>query len=105
MTDSSSRRGATGLRPANRPHTAITRRMRIMCRRTPCPSKASLQWGRLVIEAEGPPYVRATQIHGSLQWGRLVIEAEGPEAGQLADALPPLQWGRLVIEAEGCRRQ
>ena len=39
----------------------------------------------------------------SLQWGRLVIEAEGVVPHSSIVMVLSLQWGRLVIEAEGLR--
>ncbi|MEE9382497.1 MAG: hypothetical protein V3V08_03690 [Nannocystaceae bacterium] len=88
-------------------------------------SAGSLQWGRIVIEAEGSlPAVSCAMTRPAsmgphrdrggkyadltyadltyaLQWGRIVIEAEG--GANLTDATfrCALQWGRLVIEAEG----
>ncbi len=51
---------------------------------------------------KGPRSCATRSGSSSLQWGRVVADAEGPYArGWSSQTMPQLQWGRVVADAEG----
>src|ERR1700722_19851900 len=44
------------------------------------PKFTMLQWGRVRMNAEGPPGFAWRRLNISLQWGRVRMNAEGPSA-------------------------
>ena len=86
----------------------------------------TLQWGRVLLNAESRTAAAVTACRKSLQWGRVLLNAErsmpprfiplaknasmGPRSVERGKGMPfgaarlfaPLQWGRVLLNAESC---
>ena len=66
--------------------------------------QASLQWCRVLLDAEGAACLEGGPHVGLLQWCRVLLDAEGsPSAADSphARAMDRLQWCRVLLDAEG----
>ena len=61
---------------------------------------ASLQWGRVLLNAERNAMLPRSKPRKTLQWGRVLLNAES-FVGLVDEHLEPsLQWGRVLLNAE-----
>ena len=61
----------------------------------------TLQWGRVLMNAETAPGAAATSSNVMLQWGRVLMNAETRTIlAKRQRAGAELQWGRVLMNAE-----
>jgi len=61
---------------------------------------SSLQWGRVLKDAEITRRDMMKRVRELLQWGRVLKDAEILKLPMLFGIRPMLQWGRVLKDAE-----
>ena len=65
---------------------------------------SSLQWGRVLLNAESTRATCTPLRKIRLQWGRVLLNAESYYVQRTDGTATLLQWGRVLLNAESTRR-
>ena len=69
-------------------------------------AQATLQWGRVLMNAETARIAAFSAVSCTLQWGRVLMNAETAQIDlSRCTCQLPLQWGRVLMNAETRVRQ